>query len=480
MALVGIDLGTSSVKVIILDEQGGMLGMGKTDYTVLSPHRGWVESDPEVWWQSTVTAVHNALVAAKHPTITAVGLSGQMHGVVLTDEQGKALRPALLWADMRAEAVLSHYQSLSAAAKKRLANPLVPGMAGPLLCWLAQYEKASYQSARWALQPKDWLRMRMTGIPATDPSDASATLLYDLPGDHWAEDVIASLNLKRSLFPDIMASSAKAGLLSTKAAAELGLPAAIPVATGAADTAAAALGTGLLAPGTLQLTLGTGAQIIQLCAQPLSDETTRTHLYRAADGKNWYNMAAIQNAGLVLDWVRQTFNASWDEIFASANSVEPGSTGLIFLPEFTKERANQLADHQGGAFLHLRIHHRREELFYASLEGVAFGIRLALESLPAAQQASSLRLAGGGSVHPAWQQMLADILGRTLELVNTSEASARGAALLAGIINHSWPDIQATQQIAPGIQAYITPDSQRASLYQNIYQHFLQQARMSF
>ncbi|GER92219.1 sugar kinase [Dictyobacter vulcani] len=480
MPLAGIDLGTSSVKVIILDEQGYTLGTGRKDYRVRSPHSGWAESNPEEWWQSTVAAVREAYTNAGQPTITAIGLSGQMHGVVLTNEGGKAIRPAILWADTRAESELTYYQALSSNNKKHLANPLVPGMAGPLLCWLSTYEKASYQAARWAFQPKDWLRMRMTGVPATDPSDASATLLYDLVDNCWSEDVITALDLKRTLFPDIIASNTQAGALTTNAAAELGLPAGLPVATGAADTAAAALGTGLLTPSEVQLTLGTGAQIIQLCTQFHPLEITNTHFYRAADGANYYNMAAIQNAGLVLDWVRCTLHASWEEVFTSAATVEPGASGLIFLPDFTRERTHQQADHKGGAFLHLRLHHQRQDLLHASLEGVAFGIRLALEALPGTQTITSLRLAGGGSVHPAWRQMLSDILNHTLELVDTSEASARGAALLAGIASGQWSDAQATQQIAPGISARIAPEPQHASRYHEIYQHFLMQSQASF
>ncbi|GCE21043.1 FGGY family carbohydrate kinase [Dictyobacter kobayashii] len=341
-----------------------------------------------------------------------------MHGVVPTDERGQAVRAAMLWADTRAEAELSHYSALAKGTQLRLANPLVPGMAGPLLCWLARHESAAYQEMRWALQPKDWLRWQLTGQAATDPSDASGTLLYDLPKDRWAEDVISALGLKRTLFPEIIPSSSQAGTLTTQAAAELGLPVGLPIATGAADTAAAALGTGLLSPGTLQLTLGTGAQLIQLHAEPGADKSLRTHLYRAADGAHWYSMAAVQNAGLVLDWVRQTLNASWEEMYTSAATIDPGADGLIFLPDMTKERAHQPANHHGGAFLHLRLNHQRAHLLHAALEGVAFGIRQAFEALPGAQESSSIRLAGGGSVHPAWRQMLADILNRDLLLVD--------------------------------------------------------------
>ena len=283
MAILGIDLGTSSVKVIVLDTQGRTLSVSKANYTVMAPQPGWSESDPNEWWSAMVSAVQSAMAQVPRAEITAIGLSGQMHGVVLTDEEGLPVRTAMLWADTRAQAEVEQYRLLPASLLERLANPLVPGMAGPMLCWLAHHESFSYQQARWALQPKDWLRFRLTGEVATDPSDASATLLYDLLADSWADDVIAALSLRRSLLPPIIPSGTIAGRLSTRAAKALGLPVGLPVATGAADTAAAALGTGLLVPGPIQLTLGTGAQFMQLCSEPRADQTVRTHLRKACN-----------------------------------------------------------------------------------------------------------------------------------------------------------------------------------------------------
>lgn len=476
MAILGIDLGTSSVKVIILATYGQMLGVSQASYNILSAQSNWAESDPEEWWNATVAAVKAALKQAPTTQITAIGLSGQMHGVVLAYANGMPARTAILWADTRAEAELNQYQALPAENKKRLANPLVPGMAGPLLLWLAQHEKDVYQTSRWALQPKDWLRLRLTGIVATDPSDASATLLYDLQSDRWADDIIATLGIKRDLLPAIIPSAAYAGSLTQQAANALGLSVGLPVATGAADTAAAALGTGLLATNAIQLTLGTGAQLLQLKTKPEADPTLRTHLYRAADESHWYAMAAVQNAGLVLDWVRHLLQADWEEVYASADTVIPGSNGLTFLPYLTRERAQLQHPDNGGAFLNLRANHQRSHLLHAALEGVAFGIRMALETLPEAEQTTTLRLAGGGSVHPAWQQMIADILGKELLQVNTSAASARGAALLGGIASGIWTNAQATAQVAPSIQATISPNPQRVAIYTTLYESFLQKS----
>jgi xylulokinase len=480
MAILGIDLGTSSVKAIVLDAEGQTLSVSKADYQVMALQPGWAETHPSEWWKATVTAVQAATAQAPLARITAIGFSGQMHGVVLTDEEGHPTRAALLWADTRAEAELERYRALPASLLQRLANPLVPGMAGPLLCWLADHEASTYHMARWALQPKDWLRLCLTGFVATDPSDASATLLYDLPADQWSDEVIAALGLKRELFAAIFPSGALAGTLSAQAAEALGLSPGLPVVTGAADTAAGALGTGLLAPGPIQLTLGTGAQLVQLCSEPRVDPTGRTHLYRAADGINWYTMAAVQNAGLVLDWVCRTLGASWDDLYASVDAVAPGAQGLTFLPYLTRERAHHRNPHSSGAFLGMRIDHQREHLLHAALEGVAFGIRAALEALPGANFSSApqaslpvLRLAGGGSVHPAWRQMLANVLGRELVTVETPAASARGAALLGGIASGIWADAAATASVAPHTHVVATPSAEHASVYNEVYARYL-------
>jgi xylulokinase len=475
MALLGIDLGTSAVKVMVLDEQGRALSIGRADYRVLAPQPGWSESDPAEWWNAVKAAIREALIPGIR--IDAIGLSGQMHGLVLTDAAGEAIRPALLWSDTRAQEELERYRSLPAHLLARLANPLVPGMAGPMLCWLAEHEAASYQRATWALQPKDWLRLRLTSEAATDPGDASATLLYDLLADGWSDEVITALGLNRRLLPPILPSGARAGTLSAQAAEVLGLPSRIPVATGTADTAAAALGMGLLAPGPVQLTLGTGAQLLSLCSEPQADPNGRTHLYRAADGANWYVMAAVQNGGLALNWVRQMFNATWDEVYASAGAVPPGAEGLFFLPYLTQERPHHTQPASRGAFLGLRIDHRREHLLHAALEGVAFGIRVAFEALPTANTTTALRLAGGGSEHAEWRQMLADILKRDLLIVDTSAASVRGAALLAGIASGVWPDAAATAALAPTATLSATPDEEWAKRYDAIYKDYLDRAR---
>lgn len=430
---LGIDLGTSSLKALLMNADGTVTGEASHPYPVNAPYPGWAESNPQDWWNAGAIAVRGA-VGAHAAQVRAIGLSGQMHGVVVCDAGGTPLRPAMLWADGRSHDELGHYRALGAEALRPLANPLTVGMAGPSLLWLRQWEPESYREARWALQPKDWLRLRLTGEVATEPSDASGTLMADVAAGTWAIALLEALNLRTDWLPPIVASWAIAGTLTRNAAEHLGLPADLPVVAGAADTAAALLGSGLTTPGACQLTIGTGAQITAVRNRPIPDPHGRTHLFQAALPQQWYTLAAMQNAGLALDWVRQLLGLGWADFYDQAFTIAPGCDGLVCLPYFTGERTPHLNPTPAGAWIGLGLHHTRAHLARAALEGVAFAIAQGFAALQdTGANPDTLRLAGGGSLHSHWRQLLADVLQRPLYSVETGSASARGAALLAGL-----------------------------------------------
>jgi xylulokinase len=429
-ALLGVDLGTSGVKAILLGVDGRFLGEAAAGYPVDSPHPGWAETDPPAWWRAVVTAVRAARDQAAGAQVAAVGLDGQMHGLVLTDAAGQPLRPAILWADARAVEETAAWRGLPEPRRAALANPIVPGMAGPLLRWALRHEPQTYRRARWALQPKDWIRHQLTGAAATDPSDASATLLWDLPADRWAVDVAAAVGLEPELLPPVVASGDPAGGLRPDAAKALGLPAGIPVAAGAADTAAGLLATGLSDPAEVQLSVGTGGQIVRPVPRPAPASSPRTHLYRAAAPDRWYAMAAVQNAGLALDWVRRTLRASWSELYGAARTGPPGAEGVTFVPYLSGERTPVLRPDARGAWVGLGLAADRTALLQAAVEGVAFALRHALEALPG-NRPDRLRLAGGGSLDPRFRRLLADVLQVELRPIEVRSPSAIGAALLA-------------------------------------------------
>jgi len=457
--LLGLDLGTGSVKALLLDEGGAAVGEGSASYPVRAPRAGWAESSPEDWWEAVLEAARSA-VGPRGAAVRALGLSGQMHGVVLAEGGGRPLRPAVLWADARSGEQLAAYRGLAGDLQHRLANPPAVGMAGPSLLWLRDNEPGVYASARWALQPKDWLRLRLTGEAAAEPSDASATLLYDLVEDDWAYPVVEALGLRAGLLAPLVASAGAAGTLKGDAAGDLGLRAGLPVAAGGADTAAAMLGGGLLRPGAVQLTVGTGAQIVTPKDEPEPDPHGRIHLYRAAKADPpglWYSMAAIQNAGLALEWVRKILGVSWEGLYREAFAVPPGAGGVAFLPYLSGERTPRFDPGARGAWTGLGLDHDRGHLLRAALEGVAFALREGLEALESAgTPVAELRLAGGGtgggSGEP-WQQLLADVLGRPLRLLPEGVApvaSARGAALLAGLASGVYRSAEDTLAPEPG------------------------------
>jgi xylulokinase len=473
--LLGLDLGTSSVKALLLAEDGAVFGEGAASYAVRAPRPGWAESYPEDWWEAVVEATASA-VDRRGADVTALGLSGQMHGVVLTDEMGLPLRPAVLWADARSGGELAAYRELDGDLVRSLANPPAVGMAGPSLLWLRDHEPAAYTSARWALQPKDWLRMRLTGEAATEPSDASATLLYDLIDDGWSCAAAGELDVRADLLAPLVPSASVAGTLEGGAAGALGLREGLPVAAGAADTAAALLGTGLLRPGPVQLTVGTGGQIVTPKERPEPDPRGRTHLYRAAAPDLWYAMAAVQNAGLALEWVRKVFGVSWNDVYEEAFEVPPGSGGVAFLPYLSGERTPRFDPDARGAWTGLGLDHTRGHLLRAALEGVAFALREAVEALEdLGTIVSELRLAGGGAGEASgtlWRQLLADVLGRPLWLLPdeiASVASARGAAFLAGLASGVYPTAEDTLRLTPEPKTLIRPG---APAYEPIYERY--------
>ena len=361
-AVLGLDLGTSQVKALLCAADGTVLGRGSASYQVSVPRPGWAETDPEHWWQAACAAVRAAAGPAP-AEVAGLAVAGQMHGVILCTERAVALRPAITWLDRRAEAEAADYQRLASNLRAQLGNAPSPGMAGPILAWLSRHEPDTYRQARWALQPKDWLRHHLTGVEGrtgggaravTDPTDASGTLLFDLGRGEWATDVAAVLGLRTDLLPSIRPPAEIAGSLLPAAAEQLGLRPGLPVATGAADTAASLFAARLPA-GRALLTLGTGGQLIAPTPTPAhapatsgsdiplpdnpdlaGDRARVTNLFCSVDGGT-YRLAAAQNVGVTLDWVCRTLGASWEELYRTAARPWRGDTP-VFLPYLAGER----------------------------------------------------------------------------------------------------------------------------------------------
>jgi xylulokinase len=440
--LLGADLGTSGLKLVALDEAGAVVAETESSYAVESPHPGWAQIEVAAWQR----ALDEALTALPLPAgarVRGLGFSGQMHGAVLVDEAGRALHPALLWPDTRAVAEVARWRALPAADRAALANPLVPGMTGPLLAWLAAHEPAAVARAVAVLLPKDALRAALlpdAGLAVTDRSDASATLLWDVVDEGWSAAAVAAAEVPAALLPVVRRSDEVVGAASL-ACGE------VPVVVGGADTPLALLAA-RVSDGLL-VNLGTGAQVLRPGARPAPADEPPVHTYADVEG-GWYGMAALQNAGSAWAWVCSVLGLDWPGLFAAAAAVPAGAGGVVFRPFLTGERGGVAGPDDRGSWTGLSAGTTRADLARAAVEGVVFAIAAAVALL--APGAGPVVLAGGGARSAPVPQLLADVLGRPVRPLRLRSASAVGAALLAarGVGHDLPPRPEPAAEVAPG------------------------------
>jgi xylulokinase len=478
--LLGVDLGTSSVKVLLVTETGQILGRGSAEYPIRHPRPGWAEQHPDDWWQATVAAVRQALASVQGTpvSISAVGLSGQMHGTVLLGRAGQLLAPAVIWPDQRSRRQVQEITDLIGAERliELTGSPVATGFQAATVRWVQQERPDLWRRTRSILLPKDYLRYRLTGDHHADPSDGSGTLLLDVRSRDWSPLVLAALGVDVAQLPPVQPSAAVAGRLGREATEALGLPAGIPVVTGAADTACGAVGAGIVNAQTLLLTISTGGQIVLPAPEVRVDRAGRVHTFCGAlapgpDQAGWYQMAAILCAGMALRWLRdQVFclsgEAAYAQMTAWAETAPAGADGLLFLPYLVGERTPHMDPQARGLFLGLTASHGRAELVRAVLEGVALACYDAYQVLAEmGARPGRLVMAGGGARSQLWQQIVADVFGLPVRRLRVGEQSALGAVLLAGG-GAGFFDPGST---APTWAAYgppVEPDGQRHAFYQ--------------
>ncbi|MDZ7801971.1 MAG: xylulokinase [Trueperaceae bacterium] len=448
--VLGIDLGTSSVKVVAVDANGRIAARASRAYALDTPRPGWAEQDPESWWTATADAVREVAKAVGSGEVRAVGFSGQMHTLVLLDDAGRPTRPAISWADARSEAEVRRFAERvdRRTQVEVLGNPVVTGFTGPSLRWVQAHEPDVYAASTRVALAKDYLRLRMTGVWATDVSDASATLLFDPYRRAWATGVVEVLGLDTSMLPPLIGSGEVAGTLHAEAAEALGLPAGLPVVTGASDQAAAACGCGLVDPGAMLVTIGSGGQVFMPLATPVADPRLRVHLFCHAVPERWHLLGAVQNAGLALDWVRRAFGWGWEELYARAAEVPAGAEGVTFLPYLTGERTPHMDPRARASWAGLALSHTPDHLARAAVEGVVFAVAEAVAACAeAGGSVEALAVTGGGAEPALTRQILADVTGRAVRRADVQEASAKGAAVLAGA---PMPRFASREAEAPG------------------------------
>jgi xylulokinase len=481
--LLGIDLGTSSVKVVVFTVEGVIKGIGLAEYPIFTPRIGYAEQDPEQWWRATITAVRQALAEADHPEILGIGFSGQMHGLVLLDQKKTLVRPAIIWADQRSADLLHEIEErvgLDLLGQQCGTAPTA-GFLIASLYWIQKCEAQLLERIETLLLPKDFLRFKLTGELGTDETDAAGSGIFHVGRRVWADDVIERLGLPRSMFPKVHASADVVGPLTQEAGTELGLRHGIPVSAGCADQPAQAVGNGLIDPPMGSVTIGTGGQVFVPLTHPLIDPALRIHTFCHAPQTKWYLLGAMLSAGMALRWLRVILGrekVSYEELVLLASEVEPGSEGLFFLPYLVGERSPIMDPKAKAGFIGLALGHGPGHLVRALLEGVAFALRQIVDTMVGCgADLTRLVASGNGLANPIWRQIVADILNRPLCQGTGEQASERagvGAAMIAGIGSGIFDGYQDAQKLSPIFNVVTEPNRNTAALYESHYRSFLE------
>ena len=456
-------MGTTSVKGVSVSPQGELLNRAEEAYPWSTPHPGWAEQDPEAWWGASQT-VHARLGAAE---AGAIGLSGQMHGLVVLDEDLGPLRPAILWNDQRtAQECLEIEQRVGSARLIELTgNRALTGFTAPKLLWLRNNEQDLYARIAHVLLPKDYVRLRLTQERATDVSDASGTLLFDVAHRCWSEDLLSALEIEQQWLPAVFESNEVTGRA----------PGDIAVAAGAGDQAAGALGVGVDRPGLLSLVLGTSGVMFAVLPGFETDEQARLHIFCHAVPGTWHAMGVSLSAAGSLRWLRDALgtNAGYEALLGEAEGWAPGVEGLTFLPYLAGERTPHSDPNARAAFCGLSVRHDRGALVRAVLEGVAFALRDSLELLRAiGVEADLARISGGGARSRLWLRIISSVLGIPIEVTNVQEGAAFGAALLGGVAGGVFDDVTDAVEACVVRKETIEPVDSWRDAYDDGYETF--------
>jgi len=478
MYFLGIDLGTSSVKIILINEQGQLINSSSKEYPVYYPKPTWAEQNPDDWWKAVQEGIREILAAGnvKKNEIKAIGLSGQMHGLVTLDKDGQVLMPAILWCDQRTEGECDFLNNVIGVEvlSKYTGNKALTGFTAPKILWLKKHREDLYKKISHILLPKDFIRFKLTGEYATDVSDASGTLLFDVGNRRWSSKMLDIIGISDEVLPKSFESYEVTGKVSKLAAKETGLNAGTLVVGGGGDQACGAIGTGTVESEILSVALGTSGVVFACQDKYRADTESRLHSFCHANGK-WHVMGVMLSAASSLKWWVENINKdmskhAFDSLLSEVKGVSPGSDGLFFLPYLIGERTPYSDPNAKGAFIGLNITHSRENLTRAILEGVGFGLRDSLEiirdmSIPI----SSIRLSGGGAHSTIWREILANIFNLRIDLVNSTEGPAYGAAILAAVGSGIFSNVEEAVTKTIKITDSVLPDEREVEIYDALY-----------
>jgi xylulokinase len=484
MYFLGIDVGTGGTRTLIMDESGRVISSAAEEHRPFaSPQIGWAEQDPTDWWRACGVAVTDALKrgSVRAEQIACIGLSGQMHGAVLLDEQGQVVRPALIWCDVRTEKQAQELTSQIGAERLRqlTCNPALTNFTLTKCLWVRENEPDNWSRVRSLMLPKDYVRFRLTGERATDLADASGTLLLDVANRRWSQPILDLVHMDRALLPALYESPEICAQVSEAGAAAAGLIAGTPVVAGAGDQAAGAIGIGVISPGAISATIGTSGVVLAATNLPALDPEGRVHTFCHAMSNRWIVMGVTQAAGFSLRWFRDQFGTvnghrdSYEDLTAQAATIAAGADGLLWAPYLMGERTPYLDATARGMLVGLTASHTRAHVIRAILEGVAFSLRdtfTIFEHIDV--PVKTIRLGGGGARSLLWRQIQADVYGHEVETVAVEEGAAYGAAILAGVGAKAWPTVDAACAAVVHIASATAPNVQDSLVMNRAYSSY--------
>lgn len=481
--LLGIDVGTSGTKTLLCDQSGQVLGTATAEHDIASPKPGWSEQDPTQWWEATCTATRAVLKKTKvrGAQVSAIGLSGQMHGSVFLADDEKPLRPALLWNDQRTAEQCAEIEKKAGGRKKLInmvGNPALTGFTAPKILWVRQHEPKVYEKTKHILLPKDYIRYCMTGEYATEVGDASGTLLLDVKKRAWNKKVLSLLEIDADLLPQCYESHEVSGKLHAAGAEALGLAEGTPVVGGSGDQPAGAVGNGIVKAGIVSATLGTSGVVFAHADEPTYDPSGRVHTMCHAVAGKWCVFGCMLSAGGSFQWFRNHMAAEerreakkmkvdpYQILVNHATDAPPGCEGLFFLPYLTGERCPHPDPNARGGWIGLTARHNRAAMIRSLLEGVTFGMADALQIMDGMGiNVQTVRVSGGGARSAFWRQLQADIYNKNVATINADEGPAYGVALLAGVGTGVWKHVPEACNAAIKETETLKPDKKLAKLY---------------
>ncbi|MDI3472891.1 MAG: xylulokinase [Thermotogaceae bacterium] len=488
MYVIGIDLGTSGVKALLISENGDIVSRAFEEYPLYTPFPGWSEQKPEEWWEAVKKVIKVVSASVRPEEIVAISFSGQMHGAVFLDKDGEVIRPAILWNDTRTfneRAWITQKAGGESNLIQMVGNPPLEGFTLPKIIWLRNNEPENFSKLHKVLLPKDYIVYKLTGRMVSEVSDAAGTAIYDVKNRKWSEELAKILELDISIFPEVIESFDVAGKVSKKMADEIGLSPNTLVIPGGADNACGAVGNGIIKEGLFLGSVGTSGVVLSPTSQPKFDPEGRIHFFNHSVPNMWYNMGVILSAGFSLSWFKNNFAklegmvqeisgiSAYEIINAEVEKVPIGSEALIFLPYLNGERTPHKDAKVRGAFIGISARHTKAHFARAVMEGVTYALRDSLEIMKSLGILPvEVRITGGGAKSKVWQQIMADIFKVEVKTIQVDEGPAFGAAIIAAVGSKLFNSFDEAAEKFVKLGKTIEPIEKNSRIYDELYEIF--------